>query len=97
MAAFRVGEEDAEFLSKYFEPVFSQENLMNTANHHAYLKLLVGGHTTRPFSIETFPPEKSNLDVAKKVKEVSAVKYGRPLREVESEINQRYLKSLPSE
>jgi hypothetical protein len=97
MAAFRVGEEDAEFLSKYFEPVFSQENLMNTANYHAYLKLLVGGHTTRPFSIETFPPEKSNLDVAKKVKEVSAVKYGRPLREVESEINQRYLKSLPSE
>jgi hypothetical protein len=94
LASFRVGEEDAEFLEQYFEPVFSKENLMNIANHHAYVKLLINGETSRPFNIETYPPEKGRKEVADKVKEISAIKYGRSLREVESEINRRYLKSV---
>jgi hypothetical protein len=58
------------------------------------VKLLINGETSRPFNIETYPPEKGRKEVADKVKEISAIKYGRSLREVESEINRRYLKSV---
>ncbi|MBU1179308.1 TraM recognition domain-containing protein [Patescibacteria group bacterium] len=97
LAAFRVGEEDAEFLAKYFEPVFSREDLMNAANYNAFLKLLINGETARPFNIETVSPEESFSETAEKVKEISAIKYGRPLSKVESEISRRYLSSLGGE
>jgi len=91
LASFRVGEEDAEFLEKYFEPVFTREHLINISNYNAYIKLLINGQTSRPFNIETYPPEQSDQSVAEIVKEDSAVKYGHPLSEVEAEISHRYL------
>ncbi|MFH1978793.1 MAG: type IV secretory system conjugative DNA transfer family protein [Patescibacteria group bacterium] len=93
IGVFRIGKEDAEFLAKHFEPVFSEEDLMNLANYNAYLKLLVNGETSMPFNTETFSPGESLADTASKVKEISALKYGRPLSQVESEINKRYLNS----
>lgn len=57
MAAFRVGAEDAEFLVEQFEPVFSENDLINIDNFQAHIKLLIGGQTSTPFTIRTFPPE----------------------------------------
>ncbi|MDD5032547.1 MAG: hypothetical protein PHC85_00290 [Candidatus Pacebacteria bacterium] len=91
-AVFRIGKDDAEYLAKHFEPVFNAEDLMNIGNYNAYVKLLINGETSRPFNIETYAPAKSEEAVREKTKEVSAIKYGRPLREVESEINKRYLR-----
>ncbi|MFC1756556.1 type IV secretory system conjugative DNA transfer family protein [Patescibacteria group bacterium] len=97
MVVFRIGKDDAEFLSKNFELVFSEEDLMNISNYHAYAKLLVNGETSRPFNIQTIPPEKGSPEVASEVKEASAVKYGRPLSEVESEIRKKYLRGRDGE
>lgn len=76
MCVFRVGAEDAEILVKHFEPVFSASDLMGLDNRKAYLKLLIGGNTTAPFNIETLEAKKPNLQLAEKIKEYSALKYG---------------------
>ncbi|TSC52501.1 MAG: Uncharacterized protein LiPW41_271 [Parcubacteria group bacterium LiPW_41] len=58
MLMFRVGAADAEFLSKEFEPEFTPTDMVNLPNYNVYLKLLVDGFRSRPFSAQTLPPFK---------------------------------------
>lgn len=66
MAVFRVGAEDAEFLEKEFTPEFMAEDLVNLPKYNIYLKLMIDGIASHPFSAETLPPpvplEDSNKD-----------------------------------
>lgn len=52
--AFRVGAEDAPILQKEFAPRFDLTDLLNLPNGAIYLKLLVDGSPTQPFSGHTF-------------------------------------------
>lgn len=54
--SFRVGVGDAEVLEKEFLPVFTVLDLINLPNHSIYLKLMIDGVPSRPFSAETLPP-----------------------------------------
>ncbi len=54
--AFRVGLSDAEVLEKEFYPEFTASDLVNLPNYSLYLKLMVDGTVTRPFSADTLPP-----------------------------------------
>lgn len=87
--SFRVGAQDAEFLVKQFEPVFSENDLLNIDNFNAYVKILVNGQTTKPFNIKTLPPEGGDMALVDKLKELSRLKYGRDRQEVEEEILKR--------
>lgn len=89
MAVFRVGADDAEFLAKQYEPVFSAFDLINIDNYNAYLKLLIQGQTSLPFNIQTFPPKFGQTETAAAVREFSRLKYGQPKKEVEEEIYKR--------
>jgi energy-coupling factor transporter ATP-binding protein EcfA2 len=51
--AFRLGLADAELLEKEFYPEFSATDLINLPNYHVYLKLMVDGVVTKPFSAMT--------------------------------------------
>ena len=51
--SFRLGLADAEILSKEFWPEFSAEDLIRLPNYNMYIKLMVSGAVTRPFSAET--------------------------------------------
>ena len=53
LIAFRIGSADAEELAQEFAPEFSAEDLIRLPNHMVYLKLLVDGEVTSPFSAET--------------------------------------------
>jgi Type IV secretion-system coupling protein DNA-binding domain len=53
--SFRLGLADAEIISKEFYPEFSAEDLVRLPNFNAYVKLMVNGAVTRPFSAETLP------------------------------------------
>ena len=86
---FRVGADDAEFLGKQFEPVFSKNDLMNIDNFNAYAKLLINGQTTKPFNIRTIPSPKGNPAVAAQIQKLSRTTYGRNRQEVETSILQR--------
>ena len=88
--SFRVGVEDAEFLEKQFEPVFTRRDLLSIGNFNAYLRLLIDNQTARPFNIKASLPLKGNPETAKAIKELSSLKYGRPREEVEEEIKSRF-------
>ncbi|MEK7585818.1 MAG: CxxC-x17-CxxC domain-containing protein [Patescibacteria group bacterium] len=89
MIIFRVGADDAEFIEKEFEPEFTAQDLVNLPNFHIYLKLMIDGVTSRPFSASTLPPMKIDLSagVKEKIIESSRRLYTRPREEVENEIN----------
>jgi len=89
MAAFRVGPEDAEFIVKQFEPVFSSYDLINLDNFNVYLKLIINGQVAMPFSLMPFPLEEGDKSIAALVKDYSRNKYGRPREEIEGEILSR--------
>lgn len=53
--AFRMAAEDAAHLAREFAPVFDTEDLIVLPNHHVFLKLMVDGAPSRPFSATTVP------------------------------------------
>lgn len=89
LMAFRIGSEDGEFLEHQFAPDFTARDLLSLDNFRAYVKLLVNGKTSRPFSMRTYPAEKPDTSRREKIKEISRMKYGRPRDEVEAEIRAR--------
>lgn len=88
MMIFRVGADDADFLEKEFEPEFTAQDLVNLPNYHIYLKLMIDGVTSRPFSAATLPPLKVDLSlgVKERIIETSRKLYTRSREEVEDEI-----------
>ena len=89
MICFRVGAADAFFLLKEFEPYFVEEDLVNLDKYNIYLKLLINGVSSRPFSATTIPPlteEKVNLKNMEKAIKVSRERYSHPKAEVEERI-----------
>jgi hypothetical protein len=58
LASFRVGAEDAAILAQELQPTFGAEDLLTLPNRHFYLKLLIDGAPSRPFSARTIetPP-----------------------------------------
>lgn len=52
---FRVGPEDAILLAREFDPLFTPLDLMNLPNYEIYLKLMIDGTPSPPFSASTMP------------------------------------------
>src|SRR5437899_6160432 len=53
--SFRVGLSDAELLEKEFWPEFRATDLVNLPNYNVYLKLMIDGVVSKPFSARTLP------------------------------------------
>lgn len=92
--AFRTGVNDANYLSREFQPTFSEQDLMNVERYHAYVKTVLDNEPVPPFSMDLTKnieeeDKLRNPEVAKMIKQLSAAKYGRDRAEVEEEINQR--------
>ena len=51
--SFRLGLVDAELLAGEFYPFFSSNDLINLPNYHIYLRLMIDGVVSQPFSAET--------------------------------------------
>ncbi len=56
LVTFRVGATDAEFLAKEFMPLFTEEDLVNIPKFNFYIKLMIDGLTSDPFSAKTLTP-----------------------------------------
>src|SRR5271169_5164688 len=55
--SFRVGAEDAPYLEQEFGERFDQFDLTQLRNHHIYLKLMIDGQPSKPFSAVTVKPD----------------------------------------
>ncbi len=89
MVVFRIGADDAQYLVKQFEPVFSERDLISIDNLNAYVKLLVRGQTTVPFNIHTLLYPKMDMAYGEKVKELAMLKYGTDRAAVEADVLRR--------
>ncbi len=89
LCTFRIGPEDADILAKEFAPTFSAFDLINVPQYTCYTKLLIDNTASRPFNMSIYPPQKGNVELAKAIKELSRLKYGRDKDMVEAEILER--------
>ena len=53
LISFRLGAEDAGYISRELEERFEVRDLLNLANRHIYLKLMIDGQPSQPFSATT--------------------------------------------
>jgi hypothetical protein len=87
LITYRVGPMDTEVLLKEFGPQVNQYDLVNLDNYKAYARLMVKGMTTAPFSLNRlFKPEAGNPSLAKLIKSLSAMKYGKSKEAIEAEM-----------
>ncbi len=95
MITFRVGATDAEYLEKEYTPMFTAEDLVNLDRYQIYLKLMIEGMASSPFSAHTLPPiphpHISYRDVAIGR---SQEQFSRPRQAVEEEIISWHHKSF---
>jgi hypothetical protein len=91
IVSFRVGQNDVEVLAKYFKPLFDEDDLLRVPNHNCIVRTLINGVPTEAFSMEGAPPPsvEMNQDLAKALKQLSAVKYGHSKASIDKEINDR--------
>jgi hypothetical protein len=92
----RIGVTDAEMLEKVFTPTFKAEDLHKQPNYHAIATVMMYDMPTAPFTMNLLPPMgEENREVFESLKAYSATKYGRPIAEVEREINERMTVKKP--
>ncbi|MCK4553515.1 type IV secretion system DNA-binding domain-containing protein [Candidatus Parcubacteria bacterium] len=85
---FRVGAADAEELVKEFTPVFIEEDLVNLPKYEVYLKLMIDGVASDPFSARGLPPlvKEEGTDSKDKAIKVSRERYTKSREVVEDKI-----------
>jgi len=88
MISFRVGAADAEELAKEFMPTFNEEDLVNLPKYEMYLKLMIDGVASSPFSAKGLPPltEEEKTNQEEKAIRASREKYATPKAVVEERI-----------
>ncbi len=93
MITLRAGSDDAQYLESHFAPTFTAKDIMNLTVGNAYVKLLIKGHPSTPFSMYSdYPSWKAiprNDQLAGMIKELSRLRYGRDKELVEAEIKIR--------
>lgn len=88
MVVFRVGAADAEELVKEFTPTFTEEDIVNLPKYEIYLKLMIDGIASAPFSALGLPPlkDEEQTDNFEKVVAYSREMYASQREAVEEKI-----------
>ena len=89
MVVFRVGGNDAEYIEQEFTPEIEAGDFVNLPNYHIYLRLMVDGVTSRPFSAGTLPPFKveGSESIARHIIQASRDNFTVASAKVEKEIS----------
>ncbi len=90
MLCFQVGAEDSEMLAKQLGGGVTESDLMNLPKFTAYLRLLIDGLPSRPFSMTTLEPAKIRQHRAAAIRRASRQQFGRPIAQVQRELQAAY-------
>ena len=94
LITFRVGAEDAEFLEKEFTPYLTASDLVGLSKYNVYLKLMVDGLVSAPFSAETIPPNPMpEVSFAKEIIDNNRSRYATPRNVVSERIDEDFMGS----
>lgn len=83
---FTVGSKDAKFLQKEFSPIFEENDLVNLQRHYIYIKMMIEGMTSLPFSAMTLPAIGVVTNLRDQITTLSREKYSNNLKLVEERI-----------
>ena len=98
MIVFRIGANDANELEKEFAPQFTPEDLVNLGFAQIYIKLLIDGISSQPFSARTLPPIPAPpVSYKERIIENSRKRFARPRAEVEKYIIEWHTNTNKSE
>ncbi len=87
MIAFRVGSYDAEILEKEFSPKFTAEDIVNLGFAQIYLRLMIDGIGSQPFSATTLGPiAEPAVNFVPQILESSRSQFAQPRSTVEEMI-----------
>lgn len=86
IVCFRVGAKDGEFLENEFAPTFTPTDLVNLTKFEIYLKLMIDGVSSSPFSAKTLSPIAKRTGNNEKVINVSRERYSEPRAVIEEKI-----------
>lgn len=87
MITFRIGATDAEALENEFMPQFTVEDLVNLGFAQIYLKLMIDGLSSAPFSATTMPPiPHPDTSFVTDIIAASREQFAKPRAEVEVDI-----------
>jgi hypothetical protein len=87
MVTFRVGAFDAEVLEKEFAPIFTAEDLVNLGFAQIYLKLMIDGVSSQPFSAKGMAPiARPEISFREQVIASSRAQFARPRAVVEKNV-----------
>jgi hypothetical protein len=85
--SFALGAPDAKILSPEYEPYFDANDLITLERHNMYIKMMVNGMTSKPFSAKTYAsPDEKKTNIADKVIEYSRNTYGTDVKIVDEKI-----------
>lgn len=84
--SFRVGSMDAEFLETEFAPRFTANDILNLPKYAIYLKLMIDGVASQPFSAATLPPIAQRTGSMQKVVEQSRERYGGNRQQIQDRV-----------
>jgi len=88
--SFRIGSADAEYLTKEFSPVFNQDDLINLPRYSMYIKLMIDGATSNPFSAKTVILKEPGQSHKQEIIFASQKNYGKNKEVVENLILAKY-------
>jgi len=94
IVTFRVGGADAEMLAKEFAPTFIEEDIVSLGKYNVFLKLMIDGVASQPFSATTLPPVANRTGSAEKIIQVSRERYAKTRADVEDKIMRWSMSSL---
>lgn len=86
MISFRVGAEDAEVFAKEFYPIFSEDDCIHLPRYSMYLKMMIDGVTSKPFSADAVRLPAPNISCQQEVMRASQRRYGRKNAQTKEDI-----------
>ncbi len=89
LTCFQVGSDDAEPLSLQFEEMVDQKDILSLPKYHAYMRLMIKGIPSKPFSVSTLAPPKFEQDEGRteKIRKLSRERYTEKRAIVEEKIS----------
>ncbi len=91
MVVFRVGATDAEIFEKEFAPYFTMDDIVNLSAYQVYLRLMIDGVGSNPFSAHMLPPiQKPSISHEQAVIAYTRTTYAKPRFVAEEEIAEFY-------
>jgi hypothetical protein len=89
IVSFQVGADDAEPMSEQFEEFVLTKDILSLPKYHAYMRLMIKGIPSKPFSVSTLAPPKFEQDENRieTIKRLSRERYAEEKKVVEDKIS----------